>query len=371
VTSGTSSSTQNPVASSYDEMVSIDMLMHWDIAGYRGHMPATTVDDADAESWHPYDTRSAQEMFADLHKGGLTAAHASVAIWQNARRALDVVANWRHHILENSDLVVPVKCAADIKKAKELNRTGIFLGFQNTDPYENDLNLVGAFRELGVVCAQLSYNQQNGVAGGAWEDVDSGLTRTGRNMVREMNKVGVLIDLSHCAERTCLETIEHSDKPVAITHANPVEFGELDKQTFYGSGRNKSIVILKELADAGGMLGLTTYTRLLPDREATTVERFCEMAEWTAELVGIEKLGFGSDYGYGYNQIDRAWVRSGKWTREPIIKYEPLEFDHPAWSGPHGMRVIADALLARGWSVQDVSGFIGGNWLRFLGQIIG
>jgi microsomal dipeptidase-like Zn-dependent dipeptidase len=266
---------------------------------------------------------------------------------------------------------MPIKYAADIEKAKELSRTGIFLGFQNTTPYENDLNLVGAFRELGVVCAQLSYNQQNGVAGGAWENIDSGLTRTGRNMIREMNDVGVVVDLSHCGERTCLETIEHSEKAVAITHANPVEFGQTDRQTFYGSGRNKSNVILKALADAGGMLGLTTYTRLLPDREATTVERFCEMAEWTAELVGIEKLGFGSDYGYGYNQIDRAWVRSGKWTREPIIEYEPLKFDHPTWSGPHGLPLIADALSARGWSARDVRGFVGGNWLRFLGEIIG
>ncbi|ORA22919.1 hypothetical protein BST13_35835 [Mycobacterium aquaticum] len=332
-------------------------------------MPATSK--ADVDDWHPYKARSAREMFENLREGDVTMAHASVAIWHNARDALNIVGNWRHQILANSDLVMPIRCAADVVKAKESNRTGILIGFQNSDPLENDLNLVGAFRDLGVLCIQLSYNQQNAIAGGSWDDPDAGLTHIGRNVVREMNEVGVLIDLSHSGERTCLETIQHSEKPVAVTHANPVEFSSQDEWTSYRNSRNKRNVVLKELAAAGGMLGLTTYTRLLPDRTDTTIQRFCEMAEWTAELIGIEHLGFGSDYGYGYNQIDRAWVRQGKWSRDAIIQYEPLAFDHPEWSGPTGMRTLADALLARGWSAADVSAFTGGNWLRLLDEVVG
>lgn len=361
--------TKTAVGKSFDEMVAIDMLMHWDVQGYRGHMPATTK--ADVEAWHPYKARSAREMFENLREGGVTTAHASVAIWHNARDALNIVANWRHQIVDSSDLVTQIRSVADIEAAKAQNRTGILLGFQNSDPFENDLNLVGAFRDLGVLCVQLSYNQQNGIAGGSWDEHDGGVTRIGKNVIREMNDVGMLIDLSHCGERTCLDTIQHSEKPVAVTHANPVEFSQSDDWKSYRNSRNKSNTVLKELADSGGMLGLTTYTRLLPDREETTLERFCEMAEWTAELIGIEHLGFGSDYGYGYNDIDRAWVRQGKWSRDAIIQYEPLQFDHPEWSGPTGMRTIADALLARGWSNEDVSAFMGGNWLRLLGDVVG
>jgi membrane dipeptidase len=364
------SSAQTRVAAvtSYDDMYAVDMLTHWDIKGYRGHMPPTFAEGA---SWHPYDARSAREVFTDWRNGGLTAVHASVAIWHNARSALDIVGNWRRHIGDNPDLVVPVRCAEDIEKAKELDRTGVLLGFQNSDPFENDLNLVGIFRDLGVLIAQLSYNQQNAIAGGSWDDPDAGLTHIGRRIVQEMGAVGMVIDLSHCGERTCLDTIQHSEQPVAVTHANPVEFTDLDQWGSYRNSRNKSNAVLRELADAGGMLGLVTYTRLLPDRENTTLERFCEMAEWTAELIGIEHLGIGTDYGYGYNDVDRAWVRLGKASREAIIEYEPLPFDHPGWAGPGARRAIAETLLGRGWSADDVGAFMGGNWLRFLREVVG
>ena len=356
------------VSTAVEEMIAIDMLMHWDIVGYRGHMPATTADPAD---WTPYGARSAREMFVDLRRGRLTAAHASVAIFHNARDALSIVANWRHQIHDSSDIVVQIECTADIEKARTSDRTGILLGFQNTDPFENDLNLVGAFRELGVLVAQLTYNQQNAIAGGGWDSPDGGVTSIGRRMIREMNEVGMLIDLSHCGEKTCLDTIEHSEKPVAITHANPSEFVDSDDWASYRNTRNKSRAVLKELADAGGVVGLTTYTRLLPDREATTLARFCEMAEWTAELVGIEHLAFGSDYGYGYNDIDRAWVRQGKSSRDAFIKWEPLQIDHPTWAGPGGMRSVAEELIARGWSPDEVSAFLGGNWTRLLAETVG
>lgn len=352
-----------------DDMIAIDMLMHWDIAGYRGHMPATSR--PDSEDWHPYQARSAREMFEDLRSGGITAAHASVAIFHNASEALGIVANWRHQILDSSDLVIPIKQTLDIETAKDSGRTGIMIGFQNTDPFQNDLNLIGAFRELGVLVAQLTYNQQNAIAGGGWDKPDGGVTPIGKRVIHEMNEVGMLIDLSHCGEKTCLDTIEHSSKPVAITHANPTEFVDPDDWASYRNTRNKSTAVLKELAAAGGVVGFTTYTRLLPDREATTLDRFCEMVEWTVDLMGIEHVAFGSDYGYGYNDIDRAWVRQGKSSRDAFITWEPLASDHPAWAGPHGLRPIADAFLRRGWSADDVSAFLGGNWMRLLAETVG
>lgn len=123
----------------------------------------------------------------------------------------------------------------------------------------------------------------------------------------------MLIDLSHCGEKTCLDTIEHSSKPVSITHANPTEFVDRDDWASYRNTRNKSSAVLKELAAAGGVVGFTTYTRLLPDREATTLDRFCEMVEWTVDLMGIEHVAFGSDYGTGTTtSIVRGCVRASR-----------------------------------------------------------
>jgi microsomal dipeptidase-like Zn-dependent dipeptidase len=135
----------------------------------------------------------------------------------------------------------------DIEKANSEKKTAIFFGFQNCSPIEDDINLVEKVHDLGCRFMQLTYNNQSLLATGCYEKIDSGVTNFGREAIKEMNRVGVVVDMSHSAEKSTFDAIELSEKPIAITHANPA--------FWHAAKRNKSNDLLKTLSESGGMLG--------------------------------------------------------------------------------------------------------------------
>ena len=134
---------------------------------------------------------------------------------------------------------------------------------------------------------QLTYNNQSLLATGCYEKNDSGVTNFGKEAIKEMNRVGIVVDMSHSAEKSTLDAIEISQKPIAITHANPTFWFE--------AKRNKSTELLKVLSDSGGMLGLSLYAHHLKDGTNCKIESFCEMVARTVEIMGINNVGIGSD----------------------------------------------------------------------------
>ena len=190
-----------------------------------------------------------------LQKGGVTAVHACVGLWENARETLTKVAEWHRFFKENDDLIIPVKTGADIDEAKRTGKLGIMLGAQNTSALEDELGLVSVFNEMGVKIMQLTYNNQNLIGSSCYEETDPGLSRFGKNVIKEMNRVGMIIDLSHVGTKTSLDTLALSSRPVAITHANP--------DWIYPSKRNKSEEILSALRDNKGVLGVCAYPHLI------------------------------------------------------------------------------------------------------------
>ena len=141
-------------------------------------------------------------------------------------------------------LIRPVRQASDITLAQREGRVGVFFGFQNCSPIEDDIDLVEVFRQLGVFVMQLTYNNQSLLASGCYESEDNGISRFGRQVIGEMNRVGMLIDMSHSAERSTLQAIELSARPVIISHANP--------SSFHPARRNKSDAVLRAIAQSGG-----------------------------------------------------------------------------------------------------------------------
>ena len=133
---------------------------------------------------------------------------------------------------------------------------------------------------------QLTYNNQSLLATGCYENADSGVTNFGREVIKEMNRVGVVIDMSHSAEKSTIDAIELSQKPIAITHANPY--------FWHPAKRNKSSDLLKILSDSGGILGLSLYPHHLKDNTNCTLESFCEMVAKTAEIMNTKQIGIGS-----------------------------------------------------------------------------
>ena len=203
---------------------------------------------------------------------------------------------------------------------------------------------------------QLTYNNQS-LLGCGWQDEDSGLTRMGREVIREMNRLGMLIDLSHAGERTALEAIAASARPVAITHATPA--------TWRAGKRQVSETLLRALAQGGGMLGLSLYPHHLRDGFATTLEAFCEMAARTAEIVGVQHLGIGSDLCQDQPDAVLAWMREGKWTR-PDPADRPAFPPQPGWfQDVRGFANLANGLRAAGFAEADMEGVLGANCQRF------
>jgi microsomal dipeptidase-like Zn-dependent dipeptidase len=220
-------------------------------------------------------------------EAGLDAIHVTVVYHEDYDEFLNRVKEWDDLFKKNNDLIFLGKSYEDIIKAQIENKTAIFFGFQNCSPIEDDINLVEKVHQFGCRFMQLTYNNQSLLATGCYEKSDSGITNFGREVIKEMNRVGIVIDMSHSAEQSTLDAIDLSEKPIAITHANP--------NFWHPAKRNKSSDLLKILSDSGGILGLSLYPHHLKDNTNCTLESFCEMVAKTAEIMNTKQIGIGSD----------------------------------------------------------------------------
>ncbi|MBT6508826.1 MAG: membrane dipeptidase [Rhodospirillaceae bacterium] len=312
------------------------------------------IDALEASNWD-------RELLEELRAGGVTAVHITLVFWEDARATLDNIGHW-HRLFENhGDIIMPVRSAADIEEAKRVGKTGIIFGFQNCSPIEDDLALVQVFHELGVRIMQLTYNNQSLIGAGCYEKVDAGISRFGRQVIAEMNRVGMLIDMSHSAELTSLQAIEISERPITITHANPL--------SFHKGIRNKSDDLLKALAESGGMLGFSTYPFHIGGTD-TTLDAFCGMIVDTVEKLGIDRVGIGTDMCRKLTSGYLDWMRSGRWSKEiDSGEAKSAGGGWPDW--PDWFQTTADfpnitqGLLDKGFSQADTARIMGGNWLEF------
>lgn len=309
-----------------------------------------------------------RRWFQEWRDGGVSCAHVTVAIWENARETMERLAKWRHAFADNADLIGLALTAEDIRKIHASGRTAVILGFQNTAPIEHDVELIGAFHQLGVRIMQLTYNEQNYIGAGYWEKNDGGLSsRFGRVAVEEMNRLGILVDLSHCGERTTLETIEFSSRPVAITHSNA---RELVLNPGFGPGRLKTTEALKALAQRGGVLGVCQNRSLLANGVKTTLEEFTDLVARTVDLIGIDAVGIGADYCAGHPASIRTWWRYARWSRE--VAETPIHAPHEGWQewfrSPVDYPKIVNGLAARGFTSAESEKILGKNWLRLFSE---
>ncbi|MDH3263729.1 MAG: dipeptidase [Paracoccaceae bacterium] len=309
-----------------------------------------------------------ERVFREMREGGMSAVHVTIAYHESFREAVLNVEAWNRRFMRHADLIFPGRTGDDVRRAKAEGRTAIFLGFQNPSPIEDDIDLVEIWHQLGVRFCQLSYNNQSLMATGCYEDEDTGITRFGKQAIAEMNRVGMVIDMSHSGERSTLEAIEISARPIAITHANP--------HWWHPALRNKSDRVLSALTASGGMLGVSLYPHHLKDGSACTLEAFCEMVARAAERYGAGALGIGSDLCQDQPDSVVAWMRNGRWTRATDYgegsAAAPGFPEQPGWFRSNAdFGGIAAGLAAVGFDEGEVAGIMGGNWLRFYDQSFG
>ena len=307
-----------------------------------------------------------RKIFEINRSAGLDAVHVTIVYHEDFDELQLEIKKWEKLFRENSDLIFPGKNFHDIDKANKENKTAIFFGFQNCSPIEDDINLVEKVHQLGCRFMQLTYNNQSLLATGCYEKVDSGVTNFGREVIREMNRVGLVVDMSHSAEKSTLDAIEFSEKPIAITHANP--------SFWHPAKRNKSSDLLKILSDSGGMLGLSLYPHHLKDNTNCTLDSFCEMVAKTAEIMDVKKIGIGSDLCLDHPDTVVEWMRNGSWSKSKNYgegsKNKPGFPKQPDWFlDARGFSNIEKGLKKVGFSDTETHGILGNNWYNFYKSI--
>ncbi|RAR63338.1 MULTISPECIES: dipeptidase [Halomonadaceae] len=318
------------------------------------HQDAIVIDGLVIAKWN-------RELFEDMRKGGLTAANCTVSVWEGFQATVDNIVKSNALMAECSDLVLPVRTTADIARAKQEGKTGVIYGFQNAHAFEDQLGYIEIFKQLGVGIVQMCYNTQNLVGTGCYER-DGGLSGFGHEVVAEMNRVGIMCDLSHVGETTSREVIEASEKPVCYSHCLPSGLKE--------HPRNKSDAELRFIAEHGGFVGVTMFTPFLRAGVDATVDDYVEAIEYVMNIVGEDAIGIGTDFTQGHGHDFFEWLTHDKGYARRLTRFGKI-------INPEGIRTIGEfpnlteALLRRGMSEHQVCKIMGENWVRTLKDVWG
>jgi len=299
-----------------------------------------------------------EKVFHQMNAAGIAAVHVTICYHENFPEMIKNIIRWNEYFEKFSNLIIHGRNANDVSVARDSGRTAIIFGFQNCSPIENNIGLVEICRQLGVRFMQLSYNNQSLLASGCYEESDTGITRMGKQVIREMNRVGVVIDMSHSGTQSTLDAIELSERPIAITHANP--------SRWHAVPRNKPDEVLKQLGESGGMLGFSLYPHHLKEGTECNIDDFCHMVAKTADLIGVDHIGFGSDLCQDQPDSAVRWMRNGTWLKSKN-KNKTSEFpEQPIWfQNNFDFSNILDGLRKIGFSEQEILKIAGKNWFHF------
>lgn len=317
-------------------------------------------------------TSGGREELELMRAGGLTAANFTCSVWEGFRPTMERIARWKMSLTENADLARLALTAADIEAAKREGRIAVVLGWQNTAAIEDQIPFLELFRDVGVRVVQLTYNTQNLVGSGCYESRDSGLSDFGREVVAELNRLRILIDLSHVGPQTSQDALTCSRQPVCYSH--------VAARALKDHPRNKTDAELRRMADAGGFIGATFFTSFLRRGEEATLDDFLEVIEHIIGVAGEESVGFGTDSRRRYESWSIYWKESDPadppyWTHDKgyarqltrfIPRRAPIGYaDYSSYPA------ITAAMEARGWPETRIRRVMGENWVRFLREVWG
>lgn len=306
-------------------------------------------------------TSSERDVF---RRCGITAFHNSVGIGglHAHEVVLEYIAGLNGFVARNGDGFIRIERAGDLDRAKRSKKTGVIIGVQNAEQFRAPED-VRTFHALGMRCAQLTYNQQNRLGSGATERVDGGVSDFGAAIIGSMNEAGMLVDVSHSGDRTTLDAIEISSRPIAITHSNCRALNE--------HPRLKTDEAIRKLAARGGVMGIAGLRMFVRGTEPTTLEHIADHIDHVVKLVGIEHVGIGSDADlWGYDSLPPAQLaelRRGYKASYAFRERIDIEgFDHP-----RKVFDLTETLIRRGYGDADIAAVLGGNFRRLLGQVWG
>ena len=314
----------------------LDLLMPW--LDYEGFPPERR-----------YDT------LRRLAESGCTFVSLTLALDDaNVDRVIRSIARHRAYVLARPERFVLVERADDISRAKAEGRLAIGFHFQGTEPVQRNLEMVEVYYKLGIRQMLIAYNQKNSAGDGCHEPEDSGLTRYGRALVREMNRTGMLVDVSHTGYRTAIETIEASESPAIFSHSNP--------RALFDHERNIPDELVRACAARGGVIGLNGCGAFLGNNDISTAT-LVRHIDHHVQLVGATHVGLGLDYVYDQESWHRyiTGTSVGHYLAKDYLGQEEIRY-----VAPEQLPEVTEGLLGLGYAEADVEGILGGNWLRLM-----
>jgi len=294
-----------------------------------------------------------------IRQGGVTAFNGTVAAWHSFPETMNLIADYYRLFEDHADWIMQVRTVEDIHKAKVRGLAGMIFGFQNTGPIDGNPRMLAVYHALGVRIIQLTYNDENAVGFGCMAPEDKGLTSFGREVVAEMNRLGILVDLSHCGHKTTMDAIETSKGPVAFTHANPLALAK--------SPRNKPDSAFKALAAKGGVAGVVLLPAWLTHHGKAGLEDYLNAIDYLVNLMGIDHVGLGTDF---MEEIPAEIMMAALKgiSAENLQKYYGSTIVNGFESAAEFPKVT-EGLLSRGYGPEEVKKIMGGNWLRLYEEV--
>ena len=317
-----------------------------------------TINSAKYSRWLYNPDTFTLEDWKEYRASGIDVFHPAFGIGgKNAyETVLKFFAGWNSFLANFDRLFMRIDSAEDLRRVNTSGKIGLLLGLQNADHFRKTRD-VNYFYSIGQRICQLTYNTKNRIGTGCTDEVDEGLSEFGVSIVERMNKVGMAIDVSHCGDKTTLDTFEASQKPVLITHSNC-------RAITPGHPRCKTDEAIRKMAATDGIMGLTGVRNFVRPDEPTTIEHFIDHIDHVAKLVGVEHVGLGSDSDLdGYDDLPPAMLKSLRSSyKESYAFREKLDIE--GLDHPKRMFDLTEALIRRGYSDKHIDGILGGNFIR-------
>jgi membrane dipeptidase len=349
----------------------LDRAMPLSSPPWPGYDEATVIDCLASPGYfnYPENPPLNEEMLAHAALSGITAVNLTVGT-STFEGSVQNIARWMREVERYPGALTQIRTAPDLLEAKKTHRLGLIFGFQDTTPFEGELEPIGTFRDLGVRIVQLTYNNRNLVGDGCLEPSNGGLSRYGHSVVERLNELGILVDLSHCSQNTTAEAIQISSRPVAVTHSGCNAVAR--------HPRGKDDAELRALAERGGVMGIYLMPFLTPGRPATAAD-VLDHLEHAIQVCGEDHVGIGSDLSIApIDGSEEYWSKHREFVRRRIENDIAAPNEDPDilftvqdLNSPRRMDLLADGLSARGHSHGRIEKVLGANWLRLFREVWG
>jgi len=299
-----------------------------------------------------------------VRRSGVTALQTSLAD-RNLRVALADLAVWQARFDRHPDRLVKILSSSDIGRAKREGKLGVMLGFQNATCIEDDLANLRVLRDAGIRCIQLTYNSRNLLGDGCTDRTNSGLSDFGVGAVETMNELGIVVDVSHCGERTSRDAIAVSRKPATFTHTMC--------QALYDHPRAKSDELLRAVAERGGMIGIVSLGYFIGPSPATSFGDYLDHLDHAVRVAGIDHVGLASDY--SIRGIEATETRA-TWYEPRLKSFKPsYNVRWPPWipelDPPERFRTTARGLAQRRYRESEIEKILSLNWVAYFREVFG